>query len=183
MLKLSIPGREWYDEAREEFMSVEPIILLLEHSLLSLSKWESKWKIPFLENDPPKTKEQSIDYIRCMTINKNVDQLVYYNIPPSMMKQIDAYINDRQTATIVNRRKQPARVPVKEPVTSDLIYYWMVSYSIPFEAQKWHLSRLLALIDVCAFKNEAPSKMSKNEILKRNAKLNKARCAARGTRG
>lgn len=182
MLKLVIPGREWFDEDREEFMNAEPTTLMLEHSLLSLSKWESKWRIPFLEEDPPKTKEQSIDYIRCMTINKSVDPLVYYSIPRSMLRQVTEYIDGSQTATFINRTKK-VRVPVKEPVTSELIYYWMVSYNIPFECQKWHLSRLLMLIDVCAFKNEPPTKLTPNEILRRNSKLNKSRRARHGTRG
>lgn len=181
MLKLFVPGREWWDEGREEFMSGEPCTLTLEHSLLSLSKWESKWRIPFLE-ESSKTREQSIDYIRCMTINKNVDPLVYYNIPQRMLDQVSAYIVEKQTATFITRKKQP-RPPVKEPVTSDLIYYWMVSYNIPFECQKWHLSRLLTLIDVCAFKNEAPQRLTPNELLKRNAQLNKSRRAKHGTRG
>lgn len=183
MLKLVIPGREWYDDEREEFVTEgEPCTLMLEHSLLSLSKWESIWRVPFLEEDPPKTKAQSIDYIRCMTINKNVDPSVYDRIPRSMMQQVTDYISDRQTATFITRKKK-VRPPVHEPVTSELIYFWMVSYNIPFECQKWHLSRLLMLIDVCAFKNETPTKLTPNEIMKRNAKLNKARRAKHGTRG
>lgn len=182
MLKLVVPGSEWYDESKEEFIIGDSHTLMLEHSLLSLARWESKWKVPFLEKDPPKTFEQSIDYIRCMTVNKSADQLVYYSITKDLLKQVNAYINDSQTATFVVRKKK-ARPPVREPVTSELIYYWMVSYNIPFECQKWHLSRLLALIDVCAFKNETPAKMTPNEILKRNSALNKARRAAHNTRG
>lgn len=183
MLELVIPGREWFDDVREEFVTEgKPCTLMLEHSLLSLSKWESKWRVPFLEDNPPKTREQSLDYIRCMTINKNVDPSVYNRIPRVMIHQVNDYIEDSQTATFITRKKK-ARPPVKEPITSELIYFWMVSYNIPFECQKWHLSRLLMLIDVCAFKNEPPTKMTPNEILKRNSKLNKSRRASRGTRG
>ena len=182
MLKIVVPGREWFNESLEEFVSSKDCTLTLEHSLLSISKWESKWKIPFLETDPPKTKEQSLDYIRCMTINQVTDPFVYYNIGPDLMDQINAYIADSKTATFITRSKN-ARPPVKEPITSELIYYWMITYGVPFECQKWHLSRLLMLIDVCIFKNAPPKKMTQNEILKRNAALNKARCKARNTRG
>lgn len=182
MLKLIVPSREWYDELSEEFVKSSDCTLTLEHSLLSVSKWESKWKIPFLDDKKPKTREQSLDYIRCMTINQVSDPFVYYNLTPKLMEQIDTYINDNQTATFVNRKKK-ARTPVKEVITSELIYYWMVTYGIPFECQKWHLSRLLMLIDVCVFKNEKPQKMSQNELMKRNAELNRARCAHLHTRG
>lgn len=182
MLKVYVPGREWYNESVGEFMLFKGCALTLEHSLLSVSKWESRWKTPFLESNPPKTKEQSMDYIRCMTINQGVDSFVYYNITQDLMDQINEYIGDSKTATFVTRTKK-SRPPVKEPITSELIYYWMVTYGIPFECQKWHLSRLLTLIDVCTFKNEPPKKMTKNEILKRNAALNKARCKKGNTRG
>lgn len=157
-------------------------VLTLEHSLLSISKWESKWKTPFLEKNPPKTKEQSIDYIRCMTIGPRLSDLDYYSIGLDTMERINSYISTSQTATFINRPDAP-RPGVHEPVTSELIYYWMIQNNIPFECQKWHLSRLLMLIDVCQFKNAPPKKMSKNSILKRNAALNKARQAKLHTRG
>lgn len=182
MLKLVIPGREWYDEANEIFRISNGGVLTLEHSLLSVSKWESKWKTPFLEPKPPKTKEQSIDYIRCMTIGPPPGDLDYYSITPGLIEKVNDYIATPQTATFITR-KSKARPPVHEPITSELIYYWMIQNNIPFECQKWHLSRLLMLIDVCAFKSTPPTKMSKNDILKRNAALNKARCAHLNTRG
>lgn len=184
MLELNVPAREWFDETREEFVTEgRPCTLMLEHSLLSVSKWESKWRIPFLDDSTPKTKEQALDYIRCMTVNKNVDPSVYNRISRSMVRRIEEYVEDRQTATFINRRKKSARPSVKETVTSELIYFWMVSYNIPFECQKWHLSRLLMLIDVCAFKNEAPTRMTPNELVKRNSALNKSRRARLKTRG
>lgn len=182
MLKLRVPGREWYDESKEEFISSSDCTLMLEHSLLSISKWETKWKVPFLDETTLKTNEQFIDYIRCMTINQNVDPLVYYNIPVGMLQEIETYMGDKKTATFITRRKKTAPM-TREPVTSELIYYWMVSYGIPFECQKWHLSRLLMLIDVCAFKNETPAKMTPNELMRRNSELNKARRAKFNTRG
>lgn len=182
MLKLTVLGREWYDESREEFVRSDDCTLTLEHSLLSISKWESKWKIPYLDDSNPKTNEQVIDYIRCMTINQVSNPFVYYNIPPSQMTIINEYIQEQKTATFIRRAKQ-SRPLVKEPITSELIYYWMISYNIPFECQKWHLSRLLMLIDVCAFKSEKPNRMSKHDIAKRNAELNKARRAKYHTRG
>lgn len=182
MLKITIPGREWYSDSEETFSMSRDCSLILEHSLLSVSRWEAKWKIPFLDDKVQKTKEQSIDYVRCMTISQPSDPFVYYNITPDLMKQINEYIGDNQTATFINRKKK-SRPPVREPITSELIYYWMISYNIPFECQKWHLSRLLMLIDVCSFKNEPPSKMSKRDVMKRNAALNKARCAKLNTRG
>lgn len=182
MLKLVLPGREWFDEENEVFMKSEGGVLLLEHSLISLSKWESKWRVPFLDPKPPKTREQSIDYVRCMTIGPRVSDLDYYAISPELMGKVNNYIETPQTATFINRIQSP-RPTVHEKVTSELIYYWMIENDIPFECQKWHLSRLLMLIDVCSFKRTPPNKMSRNELLKRNAALNKARCAKGHTRG
>lgn len=184
MLRLVVPGREWFDETNELFMRHKDVVLTLEHSLLSISKWEAKWKVPFLETSKEgKTREQSIDYIRCMTINQNVDPLVYYSITPDLTKRINDYIGDPMTATFINRRQRKIPTGKKEPITSELIYYWMVSYQIPFECQKWHLNRLLTLIDVFTFKNEPKGKMSKNELLKQNMALNEARRKAYNTRG
>lgn len=164
------------------FMTAPGGVLTLEHSLLSISKWESKWKTPFLEPKPPKTKEQSIDYIRCMTIGQPLSDLDYYSIGQDTMERINSYISTSQTATFITQAKK-SRPGVREPVTSELIYYWMIQNNIPFECQKWHLSRLLMLIEVCQFKNSPPKKMSRGEILKRNAALNKARQAQLHTRG
>lgn len=182
MLKLVIPAREWLDERDNTFISYDETTLLLEHSLLSLSKWESKWKKPYLD---PKVKgkspEEFIDYVRCMTINKGVDDRVYYNLTNDAIKRITDYINDPMTATKITKKNDRPTKP--EIITSELIYYWMVSYGIPVEFEKWHLGRLMTLIDICAIKGGTDKKMSKNEILKQNASLNAMRRAQRHSKG
>lgn len=180
MLQIIIPAFEYYDPSDNTFSEVKEQKLNLEHSLLSVSKWESKWKKPFISKDP-KTEEETIDYIRCMTINPNVNQNCYYNINPTVFKQIEDYINDPMTATWINSREP--RAPSRQIITSEVIYYWMVSYRIPIECQKWHLNRLLMLIQVCDEKNKPPKKMSKNAILSRNSALNAARRARMNSKG
>lgn len=182
MLKLLVPGREWYNEETEEFIVSKDCVLLLEHSLLSVSKWEAKWKKPFLNTKEKRTREESVDYVRCMTINKGVDPFVYYNITPLLFKQINDYIEDSMTATTINHRhdRPTAR---KEIVTSEVIYYWMVENGIPFECEKWHLNRLMTLINVCTIKSSPGKKMSQKDILKENAALNAARKAKKHTKG
>lgn len=182
MLELTIGGKEWFNESTGEFFVFPEHHLTLEHSLLSVSKWESKWRIPFLDDKTPKTLEQSVDYIRCMAIGKAPAVIDPRGITQEQMQKVNNYIGDTQTATFVRRRTK-SRPPVREPITSELIYYWMVTYNIPFECQKWHLSRLLTLVDVCVFKNEKPEKMSSAELAKRNRAINKARCAKHHTRG
>ncbi len=177
MLTINIPDMEFYDEIKNEFVYVKSQKLVLEHSLVSLSKWESKWKKPFFDKKP-KTKEESIDYIRCMTVN-SVDPLIYKCITNRIMQAVNAYIEDPMTATTINQKNAPSR----EIVTSELIYYWMVALSIPFECQKWHLNRLLTLINVCNIKNKPPKKMSRKDLVSRNAKLNAARRKALNTSG
>lgn len=184
MLKLEVPAREWFDDKTQQFLYADAKVLTLEHSLLSLSKWESKWKIPFLDPKKKITMEQNIDYVRCMTIGNVPDMLVYYSIPQALFDRINAYINDPMTATKVNRKQKPgASRHHPEIPTSELIYFWMVSYNIPFECEKWHLNRLLTLIDVCSFKNETPKKMSPKELAQRNSALNAARRAKHNSKG
>lgn len=177
MLTLTIPETEMYDEVRNEFTFVKEQKLVLEHSLLSLSKWESKWHVPFLSNKE-KTREETIDYVRCMTVN-TVDPNVYNCITPTMIARINAYIDDPMTATTIREQKRRS----SEVITSEIIYYWMVALTIPFECQKWHLNRLLTLINVCNIKNKPQKKMSSREIMSRNASLNAARRKALNTRG
>ena len=180
MYKLTIPKGEWFDEKKQEFITIEhPVTLALEHSLVSLSKWESKWKKPYLSIDE-KTKEEQIDYIRCMTLTQNVDPNIYYCIPPFEFEKINNYINDPMTATTF---KEDGKKGGREVITSEIIYYWMTCYSIPFECQKWHLGRLIALVRVCAAKNAPQKQMSAKEIMNRNRALNKARRAKLNTKG
>ena len=172
MLSITIPGAEYFDEINGVFVNTEGQTIQLEHSLISLSKWESKWHKPFLGREK-KTREEEIDYIRCMTITKNVDTLLYYSITPQIHKQIKDYIDNSMTATWFTE-KENKRFN-REVITAEIIYYWMVSLQIPFECEKWHLNRLLTLIRVCNEKNAPEKKMSKRELLARNRSLNEAR--------
>lgn len=185
MLKIRIPAREWFDDDTQTFvMQSSPCDIVLEHSLLSLSKWEAKWKKPFLDDQTHKTEEEFIDYIRCMTVNQGIDPKVYYNITPNIIKSIEEYIGDPMTATTINRRqnKRPSRA--KKIVTSELIYSWMIKFGIPFECQKWHLNRLMMLIQVCEIECGGNNqKMSPAEIMRENASLNALRKAKHKTRG
>ena len=180
MLQITIPEREYYDNSKQEFVYLKEQKLVLEHSLISISKWESKWKKPFLDRKP-KSIEESADYIRCMSLTKDINEITLRWLPQDVYQKINAYIKDSMTATWFNDRNQkPANGPV---VTSELIYYWMVAFNIPFECEKWHLNRLLTLIKVCEIKNSPKKKMSKKEILARNRALNEARKLNTGTNG
>ena len=180
MLQITIPAGERWDEGKQEFIQVKGHTLQLEHSLISLSKWESKWCKAFLSNKD-KTYEETMDYIKCMTITPNVDPDVYNYLTSDNINQINEYIGAPMTATYFSEDK--SRKAGREVVTAELIYYWMISLNIPFECQKWHLNRLLALIRVCNIKNQPPKKMSKREIMSRNATLNAARRSQMGTTG
>ena len=178
MLRITIPGLEYYDEEKNEFLYYGQQTVDLEHSLVSISKWEAKWCKPFLSSGE-KSAAEVIDYICCMTIN-DVSEDVYTRLTEDNLKSINDYIGAPMTATTFpNERKSGGR----EVITSEIIYYWMVSYNIPFECQHWHLNRLLTLIKVCNVKNNPPKKMSKQEVLARNRALNEARKRELNTRG
>ena len=179
MLDIIIPESERFDEKKGEFIYIKEQRICLEHSLISLSKWESKYEKPFLSSD--KTPAEVLDYIRFMTLTQNVKPEVYYCLSKENIEDIQKYIEAPMTATTVPKSNK--RNPVHEIVTSELIYYWMVALNIPFECQKWHLNRLLKLIEVCSYKNEPPKKMSRSEILQRNRQLNAARRAKYHTKG
>ena len=181
MLKILVKGRELYDERTEEFISSKDTVLQLEHSLLSLSRWESKWHKPFLNDKEEKTDEEMIDYIRCMTITQNVDPAVYYSLTAENVAEIRDYMEDKMTATWFSDKNNPKSR--QRQVTAELIYYWMISLDIPCECQKWHLNRLLTLIRVCNIENGPKKKMKPNEILKQNAALNAKRKAAMHSKG
>ena len=182
MLTIKIPGTEIYDERKQEFIQTKDQVLSLEHSLVAISKWESKWHKPFLDDSYKKTEEMTLDYIRCMTITQNVDPSVYYSLTNDIIAQIKGYIEDPMTATwFGNSERRETRK--SRIVTSELIYYWMVALQIPFECQKWHINRLLTLIKVCNEENKSPKKKSKREIMSRNKALNEARKRQMNTRG
>ena len=176
MLKLYIPESELFDSSTSEIIRVKPVTLMLEHSLLSLSKWEEKWEKPFLSNDKF-TLPELIDYAKCMTITQNVDPNVYATFRAEQIQEIQAYINKPSTATTI---KDDNHRGGKKIITSEVIYCWMIQLGIPFECQKWHLNRLITLIRVCSIENSPPKKMGKKDVLKQYSQLNAARRKARG---
>ncbi len=180
MLRITIPATELWDEDKEEFINTKEQTLQLEHSLVSLSKWESKWNKPFLSKDA-KTEEEELDYIKCMTITQNVDPNVYNFMPLNVREEIKEYINAPMTATWFSEDKTSKSN--SEQITSELVYYWMIAQNIPFECEKWHLNRLLTLIKVCNIKSQPPKKMGKKAIMSRNAALNAARRKQLNTKG
>lgn len=180
MLTITVPAGELFDEKTQTFIATKEQTLQLEHSLVALSKWESKWCVPFLTNDK-KTMEQTIDYIKCMTITQNVDPNVYLLLSRSNIEEINAYIDAPMTATTFRERNgNSGKKPI---VTAELIYYWMISYNIPVKFEKWHIHRLLTLIRVCNEKNSPPKKMSKRDITSQYASLNAARKQKLNTKG
>ena len=175
MLWITVPGCEFFDPQNNTFGRTKTTTLQLEHSLLSVSKWEEKWCKPFL-GKTEKTVEQCIDYVRCMTITQNVDPLVYQALTTANFDQINKYIEAPMTATWFSDtdKKNFGR----EVVTAEVIYYWMIALQIPFECQKWHLNKLLTLIRVCNIKNAPPKngkKVNQRALLSQRAALNRAR--------
>ena len=185
MLQITIPAviREDFNYGTNEFIYtviLKEQTLQLEHSLLSLSKWESKWCKPFLHRKDL-TDEETLDYIKCMTLTRNVDPKIYDHLTEDNVRDIVAYINAPMTATTFSEDK--GSKASREIVTSELIYYWMIALQIPSEYEKCHLNRLLTLIRVCNIKNAPTKKMSKREIMSRNAALNAARRKQLNTKG
>lgn len=189
MLKITIKAKEGWDEKNQCFIETKETTICLEHSLVSLSKWESKHKKPYLTKDE-KTREEILDYIKCMTITQNVDDTVYTLLDKSELEKINAYITDSMTATwfydnVENKTKAAPRRN-QEQITSELIYYWMFSYRIPISCEKWHLNRLLTLIRIFSVKDSEQSssnKMSKRDIIAQNRALNAARRQKLGSKG
>lgn len=180
MLKILVKGIDQWDEARETFVQTKDTELSLEHSLVSVSKWESKWHKHFIGNDNL-TTEMLIDYIHCMTLTQNVNPEVYYAITDDQLMQIKDYIADPMTATWFSESTE--KKFSRDIITSEIIYYWMIALQIPFECQKWHLNRLLTLIRVCNEKNQPEKKMSQAEVMRRNRELNEARRRALNSKG
>lgn len=188
MLEIVVPAGEFYDEKKEEFVTLsKPQILQMEHSLISIAKWEEKWAIPYFSEKEKKTSEQVLDYLRCMTINKNVDQECYNHLTAENVQRINEYIESKHTATWFSSDEKQNFIKKggrkSDIITSEIFYYWMIALQIPFECEKWHINRLITLIRVCQEKNEPAKKMSKADILKRNRSLNAARRAALHTKG
>lgn len=180
ILEISTDSEMW-DEEKEEFINIKPIKLRFEHSLVSISKWEMKYHKPFLspnKNDE-KTSEEILDYIKFMLLD-DIDPGICDFLRTEHIKQIDEYINNPMTATTFSNNSGKKS---NEIVTSELIYFWMISYQIPVEFENWHINRLMTLIRVCSIKNNPPKNMSTGELMKRNAALNAARRSKYRTTG
>ena len=179
---LKIPEKEFFVQP-DQFVYSKETTIKIEHSLVAIARWESKWHVAFLDPKVVKTDEMMLDYIRCMTITQNVNPLVYLVIAESqeLMKEINDYIDDPMTATTFV--DYGPKKGYGEYVTNELIYYWMTVSNIPFECEKWHLNRLMTLIRICSEKNQPSKKMKKSEILNRNKELNALRKAKTGSKG
>lgn len=180
MLTLIVPGNEFFNEETQQFTTVGDVVLELEHSLVSLSKWESEFEHAFLGPDA-KTSEEVVGYVKAMTLNTNVSSEVFSRLSAQNFTDVNVYIESKQSATTFG--EMPKGSGRGEIVTSELIYYWLVAFQIPFECEQWHINRLFALIRICNIKNGKQKKMSKGQIAQRNRDLNNQRREQLGTAG
>jgi hypothetical protein len=180
MLIITVPGIEHFNEESQEFVTVDDVTLQMEHSLVSLSKWESKYEKPFLGKSD-KTTEEVLDYVKLMTLTPNVPEEVFLKLSEENISDINSYIDAKMSATWFN--EPPGAPRSRDVITAELIYYWMIEFNIPFECETWHLNRLFTLIRVCNIKQAKPKKMSRSEIAARNRELNAQRRAQLGTKG
>jgi hypothetical protein len=180
MLTIVVGGTEAFDDGSQKFVVSGGKTLELEHSLVSLSKWESKYEKPFLGKEK-KSPEEIFYYVQCMAIDDKVPEELFHRLDEDNFKQINAYIDAKMTATWFS--DQPGAPKTREVITAELIYYWMTVFQIPFECETWHLNRLFTLIRICNIKQAKPKKMSRTELAARNRELNAQRKAQLGTTG
>lgn len=180
MLELNVPDIELYDEKLEAFTCIEGITVVMEHSLVSLSKWEASWRKAFLMPKQKLTPQEIVGYLRSMTITQNVPSAIYRYIYSYRLSEVYDYIEAPMTATTFSKITSKKN---REVVTSELLYYWMIVFNIPFTCERWHLNRLLTLIALCNLKQQPDRKMSKAELAQRNSDLNSQRLRELNTRG
>lgn len=181
MLQITIKGKELFNEETSTVLFPKDTTISLEHSLVSISKWEAHWHKPFISKND-KTQEELLDYVKCMTITQNVNPDIYYCLSTENFEAIKNYMNDPMTATTFSD-KSSAKGHSSEGITSELIYYWMDAFGIPMECQKWHINRLLTLIRIHNIKQQSPKKMSKQDTASKYAALNAARRKKYGSKG
>jgi hypothetical protein len=179
MLRLKVTTEEGFNETSSEFVSSDYTILELEHSLVSVSKWESKWEIPFLSTDS-KSDAQTLDYVRMMFSGDEFPEHLILVLTTEHYQQINDYINAKMTATWFSEQQNAQS---REIITAELIYYWMIALGIPFECQSWHLNRLLTLIKVCNIKNAPKKKLTSADAARRNREINQQRRDQMGSKG
>lgn len=177
MLQLKLSKARFFNEETEEFLNFEPVTIKLEHSLISIQKWEAKWHKSFLSSEH--TQEEMLDYFRCMSLDPNIDPNFTLRLTQREVNQIQEYIQNPMTATTISsiNNRGPQKI-----ITAEIVYYWMTGLNIPFDCAKWHLNQLMTLIQVCSLKQN-PKKMSKREAGAQRAALNKARRAQLGSSG
>ena len=179
MLELIIPAYELFNEETQEFINEPERVLKLEHSLVSISKWEANWNKPFLSNKN-KTFDEVVEYIKSMTINQGIPDSAYLCLTEEQYAEINRYIVAPMTATTIQEEQGEKS---REIITSEIIYYYMIACNIPMECQHWHLNRLMTLIKVCNIKNQPPKKRSMREVMQSNTALNAARKKKLNTKG
>lgn len=180
MLELTVSTPELFDESTSEFVPSVSKMVQLEHSLVSVSKWESRFKKPFL-SDTPRTNEETLWYIRCMLLTPDVPEIILNSFGKHEYDRIEEYINDSMTATWFSEHVPPGRS--REVITSELIYYWMIALGVPPEYQYWHLNRLLTLVKICNVKNQPAKKMNRRDAAAQQRALNARRRAELNSRG
>lgn len=175
MFKVTIREQKIFDEETSTFYDIQETTIRMEHSLLAVAKWESKWKVPFLSETRKQTPEEILDYIRCMCID-DIDPVILKGLSRKNIAQITEYMEDTATASWVNNSVNKGQKN-KKVVTSELIYYYMSALNIPFECESWNIKRLIMLIEIASIEQQPPKKMPKGDMIAKRNSLNQARLA------